>query len=180
MHIHQFGDDIPSQRSSEPFQSIEESERMSFFEKQGKRRIEKKHWAFDVTSISSYSDVLKQVKSGKSKENDQLPQINLALLFDEESGLPFYYHKLPGNITDVKTVKQLMHEFDIMGYKKVKVILYRGFYSKKNIDELYENHQKFVIEVKLKSKYLKDILDEERENLKQTQFGTYGLCRSIE
>lgn len=185
LHIHPFGEDIPSQRSSELFQSIEEKERMSFFQKQGKRRIEKEYWAFDVTTISSYSEVLKQVKNGKNKENDWLPQINLALLFGEESGLPFYYRKLPGNISDVKTVKQLMHEFDVMGYKKVNVILDRGFYSKKNIDELYRNHQKFVIGVKLGLKYVKDILEEERENLKlwsnlQTQFGAYGLCRTIE
>jgi transposase len=185
LHIHPYGDDIPSQRSSELFQSISEEERMSFFEKQGRRRIEKEYWAFDITTISSYSEVLKQVKKGKNKENDRLPQINLALLFGEESGLPFYYRKLPGNITDVKTVKQLMHEFDVMGYKKVRVILDRGFYSKSNIDELYKNHQKFVIGVKVGLKYVKNVLDEERENLKlwsnlQTQFGAYGLCRTIE
>jgi hypothetical protein len=185
LHIHPHGEDIPSQRSSELFQSIDEKDRMSFFEKQGKRRIEKEYWAFDITTISSYSDVLKQVKKGKNKENDRLPQINLALLFGEESGLPFYYRKLPGNITDVKTVKQLMHEFDVMGYRKVSVILDRGFYSKSNVDELYKNHQKFVIGVKLGLKYVKAVLEEERENLKlwsnlQTQFGAYGLCRTIE
>jgi len=185
LHIHPYGDDIPSQRSSELFQSIDEGERMNFFEKQGRRRIEKEYWAFDITTISSYSEVLKQVKSGKNKEHDRLPQINLALLFGEKSGLPFYYRKLPGNIADVKTVKQLIHEFNVMGYKKVNVILDRGFYSKGNIDALYKNHQKFVIGVKLSLKYVKTALEEERENLKrwstlQTQFGAYGICRTIE
>lgn len=185
LHIHPYGEDIPSQRSSELFQSIDEKERVLFFEKQGKRRIEKEYWAFDITTISSYSEVLKQVKNGRNKENDRLPQINLALLFGEESGLPFYYRKLPGNVTDVKTVKQLMHEFDVMGYRKVNVILDRGFYSKSNIDELYKNHQKFVIGVKLGLKYVKAVLDVERDNLKlwsnlQTQFGAYGLCKPIE
>ncbi|NLC45205.1 MAG: IS1634 family transposase [Clostridiales bacterium] len=185
LHIHPYGEDIPSQRSSEMFQAIEEEARMLFFKKQGKRRIEKEYWAFDVTSISSYSETLKQVKKGQNKEHDRLPQINLALLFGEESGLPFYYRKLPGNITDVKTIKQLMGEFDVMGYKKVSIILDRGFYSKGNINELYKNHQKFIIGVKLSLKYVKEVLEEERENLRlwsnlQTQFGTYGLCRTIE
>ncbi len=125
------------------------------------------------------------MKSGKNKEHDWLPQVNLALLFGEKSGLPFYYRKLPGNITDVKTVRQLMQEFDVMGYKKVNALLDRGFYSKANIDALYQNHQKFIIGVKLSLKYVKGVLDEERENLKrwanmQTQFGTYGICRTIE
>jgi len=185
LHTHPYGADIPSQRSSELFQSIEEAERMAFFEKQGRRRIEKEYWAFDITTISSYSAVLKQVKDGKNKEHDWMPQINLALLFGEKSGLPFYYRKLPGNITDVKTVKQMVHEFDVIGYKKVNVILDRGFYSKSNIDALYKNHQKFIIGVKLSLKYVKEVLEEERENLKrwsnlQTQFGVYGICRSIE
>ena len=185
LHIHPYGDDILSQRSSELFQSIDEERRMAFFNKQGKRRIEKEYWAFDITTISSYSQVLNQVKKGKNKEYDRLPQINLALLFGEESGLPFYYRKLPGNITDVKTVKQLLAEFDVMGYKKVKVILDRGFYSKENINELYKNHQKFLVGVKLGLKYVKKALEEERENLQtwlnlQTQFGVYGLCRTIE
>lgn len=185
MHIHPYGDDIPSQRSSEIFQSIDEESRMRFFEKQGKRRIEKEYWAFDITSISSYSETLSQVKKGRNKEHDRLPQINLALLFGEESGLPFYYRKLAGNITDVKTVKQLMSEFDVMGYKKVRVVLDRGFYSKKNIDLLYKNHQKFIVGVKLGLNYVKDVLEEERSNLQlwsnlKTQFGTYGICRTID
>jgi transposase len=185
LHIHPYGQDIPSQRSSELFQSIEEADRMAFFEKQGKRRIEKEYWAFDITSISSYSEVLTQVKAGRNKEHDRLPQINLALLFGEESGLPFYYRKLPGHVTDVKTVKQLMHEFNIMGYKKVSVVLDRGFYSKQNIDSLYQNHQKFIIGVKLGLTYVKEKLDEERENLKlwtnlHPQFGTYGICKRID
>lgn len=185
LHIHPYGEDLPSQRSSELFQSIDEENRMNFFQKQGKRRIEKEYWAFDITSISSYSETLCQVKKGRNKENDRLAQINLALLFGEESGLPFYYRKLPGNITDVKTVKQLMAEFDVMGYKKVSVILDRGFYSKDNINLLFKNHQKFIIGVKLGLNYVKDVLEVERENLGlwtnlQTQFGAYGICRTID
>ena len=184
LHIHPYGEDIASQRSSELFQSIDEESRMRFFEKQGKRRIEKEYWAFDTTSISSYSETLNQVKKGRNKEDDRLHQINLALLFGEESGLPFYYRKLAGNITDVKTIKQLMSEFDVMGYKKVRIVLDRGFYSKKNVDLLYKSHQKFLVGVKLGLNYVKSVLEEERANLRlwsnlKTQFGTYGICRSI-
>lgn len=185
LHEHPYNDDIASQRSSELFQSIDEESRMTFFMKQGKRRIENEYWAFDTTSISSYSETLNQVKKGRNKEHDRLSQINLALLFGEKSGLPFYYRKLPGNITDVKIIKQLMTEFDVMGYKKVKVVLDRGFYSKNNIDLLYKNHQKFIIGVKLGLKYVESILEEERTKLPiwtklQSQFGTYGTCRAIE
>lgn len=185
LHVHPYGDDLPSQRSSELFQSMKEEQRMAFFKKQGKRRIEKEYWALDITSISSYSQVLCQVKNGRNKEHDRLPQINLALLFGEESGLPFYYRKLPGNITDVSTLRQLMGEFDVMGYSKVRVVLDRGFYSKDNINALYRQHQKFLIGVKLSLKYVKEVLEEERDNLQSwtnhhPQFGVYGVCRTIQ
>jgi transposase len=77
-----------------------------------------------------------------------------------------------------------MTEFNVMGYEKVKVVLDRGFYSKKNIDLLYKNHQKFIVGVKLGLNYVKNILEEERANLQlwsnlETQFGTYGICRTI-
>lgn len=185
LHRHPYGKDIASQRSSELFQSITEEQRMAFFKKQGKRRIEKEYWAFDTTSISSYSDTLKQVKMGKNKEGDRLPQFNLALLFGEESGLPFYYRKLSGNISDVKTIKQLMREFDVMGYQNVNVVLDRGFYSKENINGLYQNHQKFLIGLRLNLSYVKEILDKERDTLDRwsnlnPQFGTYGICCPID
>ena len=67
LHIHPYGEDIASQRSSELFQSIDEGSRIDFFTKQGKRRIEKEYWAFDTTSISSYSESLTQVKKGRNK-----------------------------------------------------------------------------------------------------------------
>lgn len=63
-------------------------------------------------------------------------------------------------------VRQLMKEFDVMGYKKINVIFDRGFYSKDNINALYKHHQKFVIGVQLKLKYVKDVLEAEHENLK--------------
>lgn len=185
LRIHPYGNNIASQRSTELFQSIDEEGKMKFFKKQGKRRIEKEYWAFDTTSISSYSETLTQAKKGRNKEHDRLPQINLALLFGEKSGLPFYYRKLPGNITDVKLIKQLMREFNVMGYKKVKIVLDRGFYSKKNVDLLFKNHQKFIVGVKLGLKYVKEVLEEERSNLQlwsnhDAQFGIYGICRPIE
>lgn len=144
LHKHPYGENIPSQRSAEIFQSISEEAKMRFFRRQGRRRAEKECWAYDTTSISSCSQLLKQVKYGKNKDNDKLPQINLALLFGEESGLPFYYRKLSGNIPDVKTVNELVRELDVLGYGKIKLVMDRGFYSRDNINALYRQHYKFI------------------------------------
>ena len=144
LHRHPYGKDIPSQRSTELFQSITEEAKMQFFRLQGKRRAEKEYWAYDSTSITSRSELLKQVKYGKSKDGDHLPQITLALVFGEESRLPFYYRKIAGNISDVKTIRELLRELDVLGYEKIKLVMDRGYYSADNINALYKDHMKFL------------------------------------
>jgi len=158
LHSHPYGEDIPSQRSSELFMSIREEEKARFFRLQAKRRMEKEFWAYDSTSISSYSDQLKLVRYGKNKDYDPLPQINLVLLFGVESGLPFYYRKLAGNIPDVKTVNELLKELDILGYEKIKLVMDRGFYSADNINGLYRNHYKFIMGANTSLSYAKECI----------------------
>ncbi len=149
LHKHPYDKEITSQRSSELFASITEDAKYKFFSLQGKRRTETKFWAYDITTISSYSKLLRQVQYGWNKEHDRLPQLNLALVFGEKSNLPFYYRKLAGNIPDSKTVKNLLAELDILGFSKVKLIMDRGFYSEDNINALFKEHLKFIIAVKM-------------------------------
>jgi transposase len=159
-HAHPYGQDIPSQRSSELLGSIGEESKLKFFHLQGKRRLEKEFLAYDTTSISSYSSALKQVKYGLNKENDSLPQINLALLFGESSRLPVYYRKLPGNITDVKTLQNLLEDIDFLNLEKVQLVMDRGFYSEDNINALFRQHYKFLIATKTSLLFVRRKLDE--------------------
>ena len=147
LHSHPFGEDIPSQRSSELFASITEQQKMDFFRLQGRRRAKEEYWAYDSTSISSYSEQLKQVRYGKNKDHEPLAQINLVLVYGQDSNLPFYYRKLAGNIPDVKTVKELVKELDVLGYSHVKLVMDRGFYSAENINAMFSNHYRFLIAV---------------------------------
>jgi transposase len=167
LHLHPYGKDIPSQRSSDLFASITEEQRYCFFRLQAVRRTEKEYWAYDTTSISSYSESLRQVKYGMNKEHDPLPQLNLALLFGQESNLPFYYRKLPGNIQDVKTVKSMLADMDFLGLRKVHLVMDRGFYSAENINGLYKEHHKFLIGGKLSLTFIKKQLDASRDSIRQ-------------
>lgn len=159
LHKHPYGKDISSQRSSELFMSITEEAKQRFFKLQGKRRTEKEYWAYDTTSISSYSQTLKQVQYGMNKEHDRLPQINLALLFGEDSHLPFYYRKLAGNIPDVKTIKHLLEDFQILGFSKLKLVMDRGFFSEANVNAMYREHIKFLVAAKTSLSLVRNELD---------------------
>lgn len=184
LHKHPYGKDIPSQRSSELFQSITEEAKMQFFRLQGKRRIEKEYWAYDITSISSYSERLKQVKFGKNKDNEPLAQINLALLFGENSGLPFCYRKITGNIPDVKTMNELIRELDILGYDKIKLVMDRGFYSAANINGMYKKHYKFIVGANTSLSYVKDYIKELGDTMRDytrynEQYEVYAASKTI-
>ena len=184
-HRHPYGQDIASPRSSELFSMISDDQVTRFLRLQAKRRVEDEYWAYDSSSISSYSETLNQVQWGKNKENDRLPQINLLLVFGEKSGLPFYYRKLAGNIPDSRTVKHLLEDLDILGFGKVKFVMDRGFYSEENVNGLYREHVKFLVGVKLSLKFIKKNLDDIYDGIRMfTNYddgiGTYGCTVSTE
>ena len=148
IHQHPYGKDIPSQRSSELFAGISEAAVQQFFRLQGRRRMENEYWLYDTTSISSCSEALRQVQYGYNREDDRLLQLNLALVYGEQSRLPFYYRKLAGNIPDVKTVKTLLDDLDGIGLKKLKLVMDKGFFSVDNINGLMKERLKFLIAVR--------------------------------
>jgi len=159
LHVHPFNKNIPSQRSSELFASITEDNKQQFFKLWGKHKDKDEFWAYDTTSISSYSEQLKQIQYGHNKESDPLPQLNLAIVFGELSNLPFYYRKLSGNIPDSKTLKLLLFDINQLGFNKVKFVMDRGFYSKENINQLYENHFKFLIAARMSLSFVQKELE---------------------
>lgn len=184
-HKHPYGQDITSPRSSELFASITDDQVSKFLGLQAERRIEDEYWAYDSTSISSYSETLNQVQWGKNKENDKLPQINLLLVFGEKSGLPFYYRKLAGNIPDSKTVRHLLEDLDILGFGKTKFVMDRGFYSEDNINSLYKEHIKFLVGVRLSLKFIRKNLDDVYDDIRMfvnydEGISTYGYTVSSE
>ena len=168
-HKHPYGKDIPSQRSSDLFMGITQDKIDDFFRFQRKRRIEDEYLYYDITTISSCSTLLKQVQYGHNKENDKLPQLNLALVYGEKSELPFYYRKLAGNTPDVKTIKNLLAELDILGYTKTKLVMDKGFYSLENINKMLQESVKFLISTKTSIKIIKDEIDKIYDIIHQTQ-----------
>ena len=165
-HRHPHGRAIPSQRSSELFASITEESTAQFFRLQGKRRAEREYWAYDTTSISSYSRCLRQVTYGHNKEHDPLAQLNLAMLFGERSQLPFYYRKIAGHIPDVKALKKLLKDLQFMKPGRVKLVMDKGFYSAENINGLYRNHLKFLVAAKTSLKIVRSGLDSVRDRIR--------------
>lgn len=76
-----------------------------------KKVLEDDYLCYDITSISSYSELNEYIKYGHNRDKEKLPQLNLAILFGQKGRLPVYFQRLPGNITDVSTLHGLLKTF---------------------------------------------------------------------
>jgi len=100
---------------------------------------------FDGTDLLSKSKKMEITKYSKSKRGTFDSLTNLMFAFSVELQLPLYYRILPGNIKDIKAFKLCLEELEL---EDVVVITDKGFYSRKNIEELVKDQLKFIIPLK--------------------------------
>jgi transposase len=147
-HKHPYGKPLCSQRTSELLNNkITDRQKQEFFRKQAARRVESELLAYDSTSISSTSKLIKSAKYRRNKDKKCLSQINIAILLGQKSRLPVYYRMLPGSISDVSTIKKLLIDIDYLDINSLSYILDIGYYSADNINLLYKLNHKFIISV---------------------------------
>ena len=164
-HRHPYGEGLASQRISELLREVPEGGKLEFFKRQARRRQEREYLAYDTTSVSSYSEYIKTVRYGRNKDHDNLPQVNMALILGEKTGMPVYYRVLPGNINDVTTIRKLARDVGFLEIDKLKLVLDRGFYSAGNINALFKGHHKFLIGVKANNGFVSELVKKAKEEM---------------
>jgi transposase len=152
---------LSSQRTSELLLKIDYKEYNKFFNKWSNYIKEKECIAFDATSIPSYSQNNDLVAYGKAKSNPEMKQLNLCLLYGEKSKLPIYQTVYNGSLNDVSTILSVLKEFEaIAHYSDILIVNDKGFYSKKNISELFSKTDvKFLSAVPLNNTDAIQIVD---------------------
>ncbi len=148
-----------SQRISEWLAAITEDGRQSFFKAWGKRVSEKDFLCYDITSVSSYAQLNEYVRYGYNRDGEPLPQINLAMVYGQRSRLPVTYRVLPGAIGDVSTVKRLLDGFEKLDFPALSLVMDRGFYSLKNVTDLFDRRYHFIIGVPSHLKWVRGVID---------------------
>jgi transposase len=99
------------------------------------------------------------VRYGYNRDGEKLPQINMAMIFGQNSQLPAYYRRLPGNITDVATLNTTLASLNFLGASHMHFVLDRGFYSQANIDELFQGHHQFTTAIPAGRRWIEGIID---------------------
>jgi len=156
---------LTSQRVSEILSSIGTNGNQTFLAKWVSNVLEDDYICYDITSVSSYSELNEFIKWGYNRDKDKLPQLNLAMLFGQKSALPVYYHRIPGNINDVSTLRNLLLTFKALNVTQLHYVMDKGFYSRKNVDALVENRDRFTLSVPLSNKWLQQSIDDIFEDI---------------
>src|SRR5665647_3559100 len=164
-HAPSLVESLSSQRISEILHSIGIDEKQTFLSKWMNKILEDDYLCYDITSISSYSELNEFIKYGHNRDKDKLPQLNLAVLFGQKGRLPVYYERMPGNITDVTTLHNLLKTFKALDVRTIHYVMDKGFYSKKNVDELLTARDKFLVSVPLNNKWVQQVVDKIYETI---------------
>ena len=113
---------------------------------------------YDITSLSSYSDLISLLEYGYNRDGMALPQLNLSMTVDKKMGIPVMYDIYPGSIVDVSTLKNTIKKVEYCGVHNFVLILDRGFFSTPNISELLGSNISFVVGVPSRIKEAKRII----------------------
>ena len=133
-------------RISELLVAFGQKERNAFFSKWIEGNISDEYMALDITSISSYSQMMNECEWGYNRDGEALPQLNLCLLFGEGSGLPVYQASYSGSLKDVSTFRSTVAQMKaVCGEKRLILVMDKGFYSKKNVEMLLRDYSSFYL-----------------------------------
>ena len=100
---------------------------------------------FPLTAVNSHNGVISN-------------ETRLILAIDRITSLPLLYRYSAGNIVDVTTLKSTILELQAYGVNVDFSILDAGYYSEKNIRELYKDNIRFVTRMKSNLKLYKELI----------------------
>jgi len=125
---------------------------------------------YDITSLSSYSQLINLLEYGYNRDGESLPQINLSLILDKDRGIPVMYDIFPGSISDVSTLSGTLKKIKAHGIQNYVAVMDRGFFSLSNLRELMTNNVSFIMAARLQLNDLKHLLTEAQKDLNDVKY----------
>ena len=159
---------MSSQRISKLLAGITKDERDDFYRSWCTLRSEREYLALDITSTSSYSELIESVEWGYNRDGEKLPQINICLLMGYQSRYPIYQSVYGGSLKDVSTLQATIQSFRALaGEKPMVAVMDKGFFSTRNVNAMLsaKQHVDFLIAVPFTSKFAKGLVASERKDI---------------
>lgn len=181
---------LSSQYISKLLSEQDSAARNNFYSQWYAERQCDEYIAIDITSESSYSQLIDSVEYGYNRDHEPLPQINHCMLIGEKERLPVMQSIFSGSIRDVSTLKLMIAEIKtLLGILvTTKTILSdKGFYSKENIDSLLGGGMNFLIAMPFISDLSYSILDMARDEIEDPNNAItingntmMGICKELQ
>ena len=161
---------LSSQRISELLRQITEEERQRFFKAWSVYRRDREYLALDITSVSSWSQLIDDVEWGYNRDDDNLAQINLCMLLGYQSRLPIRMTVYNGSIKDVSTLETTISQMDSGELDEIMLVMDKGFSSRKNINMLLErNGVRFLLALPLTLGFTKKMIQSQQKDIDSIQ-----------
>lgn len=144
---------------------------------------------FDSTNQNTNSHGIDLAEYGHAKVKENLPDINTAMFVDEITGIPLYYEHFYGSILDKTETPFTMEKVKDLGFKKLFLMMDRGYFSKKALDAVGEYDfaimcpQSLQMVKQLFKEYSSEIKDSEKyyistENIYGKRIRNVEICGS--
>lgn len=163
---------LSSQRISDLLESITQYQRDNFYENWVEHTSEDQYVALDITSISSYSQLIQGCEWGYNRDHEDLPQINLCTLFGETVRLPVYQTSYHGSLKDVSTLRTTLAEVSaLVPQHELRVVMDKGFFSQTNVDDMLNPKQPvhFLLSVPFTSAFARKQVESECKDIDQLE-----------
>lgn len=121
---------------------------------------------FDITSLSSYSTLLHEVEWGYNRDHDPLPQVNLGMVYAEDTQRPLYYQVYPGSIRDVSTLSNMIRYCEAFALAPELFVMDRGFYSAANVAALLNQPVPFLLPLPRSVGLFPELLQQQYQTLR--------------
>ena len=116
--------------------NIEELQKSIFAEVKNKLKIKCSGVVYDVTNTYLYGKKCELGKEGHDKENVKgRPLIQIGLAVTKDEGIPIFHKTFSGNISDSRTMHDMLTNIDDYKIKNGFLIYDRGIVSSKNVKE---------------------------------------------
>jgi transposase len=104
-----------------------ERERLTFATAWAKQCGQVEAVVFDITSLSSYAELIDYVEWGYNRDEERLPQINFGVFYyAEQAQLPLHYQLYPGSLPDVTTLKNILTYLESFQLTQMLLVLDPG------------------------------------------------------
>lgn len=146
---------------------IEDTDRQTFLDAWNQINSDLKdvYVSYDSTNFNTRNDYDGYSEYGYAKDDEDLPQVNLAYVTAQKNGRPLYYELYPGSISDSSEVRYMMKAVNGYGYKNIGFIFDRGYYSEKFLNQMSKDGYFFIIMLKDNCKYVQETIGKHRLKL---------------